>query len=281
MKNEENTDRLKSVFSDNLKRYMEERAMNTADLARLLSYPFTTVSDWVNGRKYPRMDKIQKIADYFGILKSDLTEEQTISQDYDDTKKKSYSDEAMKLAEDYDDLDRHGQRVVRLVTDEEKDRCEKERKAKEKAEKDKAMRAQRVEMETAEEISPVIPLPQPYSQVAAAEGAGAFLDDDGYEMIAVEMNEYTKMADVIIKVIGRSMEPVVSDGDRILVRKQPSVNVGEIGVFIIDGEGFLKEYAKDRLISLNPDVEDVVIGDFQSVECYGKFISVLNPEWVK
>lgn len=50
--------------------------MNTADLAAALSIPFSTVADWVHGRKYPRMDKVQAIADYFGILKSDLTEDE-------------------------------------------------------------------------------------------------------------------------------------------------------------------------------------------------------------
>lgn len=66
---------LKAVFSNNLKRYMEREKMNTADLANALSLPFSTVSDWVHGRKYPRMDKVQAVADLFGIMKSDLTEE--------------------------------------------------------------------------------------------------------------------------------------------------------------------------------------------------------------
>lgn len=52
--------------------------MNTADLAAALSVPFSTVADWVHGRKYPRMDKVQAIADYFGILKSDLTEDRDL-----------------------------------------------------------------------------------------------------------------------------------------------------------------------------------------------------------
>lgn len=68
---------LKAVFSNNLKLFMEEKDCNTAELARALSTPFTTVSDWVHGRKYPRMDKVQALADYFGVLKSDLTEERT------------------------------------------------------------------------------------------------------------------------------------------------------------------------------------------------------------
>lgn len=133
----------------------------------------------------------------------------------------------------------------------------------------------------AEESPATVTLHQPYTQVAAAEGAGAFLLDDSYEEVVVEMNDHTKRADVILKVVGRSMEPAIADGDRVLVRQQPSVRIGEIGVFIIDGQGYLKECREDRLVSLNPNVEDIYIGDLQKAECYGKFICVLDPEWIK
>lgn len=63
------------IFAKNLNYYMDRAGKNTADLSADLSYPFSTVSDWVHGKKYPRMDKVQAIADYFGILKSSLTEE--------------------------------------------------------------------------------------------------------------------------------------------------------------------------------------------------------------
>lgn len=69
------SEKLKAIFAKNLNYYMDRKGINTADLSRALSYSFTTVSDWVHGRKYPRMDKVQAIADYFGIMKSDLTEE--------------------------------------------------------------------------------------------------------------------------------------------------------------------------------------------------------------
>lgn len=69
-------DRQRKIFSKNLNYYMERSGKNTADLAADLSFPFSTVSDWVHGKKYPRMDKVQALADYFGILKSSLTEEQ-------------------------------------------------------------------------------------------------------------------------------------------------------------------------------------------------------------
>lgn len=173
-------------------------------------------------------------------------------------------------------LDPYGKEAVDGVLDVESRRCEEDRQ-KQSA----ILRKQREEMEAAEEIAPLIILHQPYAQVAAAEGAGAFLLDDGSDEVLVEMNKYTKQADVILRVVGRSMEPVIADGDRVLVRQQPSVRIGEIGVFVVDGQGYLKEYQADRLISLNPNIDDVIVGDLQSAECYGKFIKVLNPSWVK
>lgn len=73
MKNAD-AEKQKVIFSANLKRYMEQSGEKTADLSNALGYPFSTVSDWVKGKKYPRMDKVQVLADHFGILKSDLTE---------------------------------------------------------------------------------------------------------------------------------------------------------------------------------------------------------------
>ena len=70
------SDKQKKIFAKNLNYYMKLSGKNTADLAADLSFPFSTVSDWVHAKKYPRMDKVQTIADYFGILKSHLTEEE-------------------------------------------------------------------------------------------------------------------------------------------------------------------------------------------------------------
>lgn len=68
----------KNIFSSNLKRYMEINNKTRRDIGEALGISYYTVSDWVNGKKYPRMDKVEKLADYFGILKSDLIEEKTI-----------------------------------------------------------------------------------------------------------------------------------------------------------------------------------------------------------
>ena len=66
----------KDVFSRNLRKLMEQNGKSRRDLSLALGISYYTVSDWVCGKKYPRMDKVELLADYFGVQKSDLIEEQ-------------------------------------------------------------------------------------------------------------------------------------------------------------------------------------------------------------
>lgn len=65
----------KTVFSENLKMYMALSGKSRKDVCEALGYSYFTLSDWVNGKKMPRMDKVEQLANYFGVLKSDLIEE--------------------------------------------------------------------------------------------------------------------------------------------------------------------------------------------------------------
>ncbi len=70
----EQMNNLKETLSTNLKYYLNINNKTQSEVCEDLSFTTSTVSDWINAKKYPRMDKIQMLADYFGILKSDLTE---------------------------------------------------------------------------------------------------------------------------------------------------------------------------------------------------------------
>jgi transcriptional regulator with XRE-family HTH domain len=58
----------------NIRRLMEERNKTRDDVCRDLGFAYSTFSDWYNGKKYPRIDKIEMLANYFGVSKSDLVE---------------------------------------------------------------------------------------------------------------------------------------------------------------------------------------------------------------
>lgn len=65
----------KNIFAENLKYYMDMHDITQKELSEIVGVSAPTVHDWVKGKKYPRMDKIERIANYFGIQKSDLIED--------------------------------------------------------------------------------------------------------------------------------------------------------------------------------------------------------------
>ena len=67
----------KEIMSKNLKYYIAKSGKDRKELAKLWGFPYSTVTEWINGKKYPRIDRIEIMADYFGILKSDLIEQKT------------------------------------------------------------------------------------------------------------------------------------------------------------------------------------------------------------
>jgi repressor LexA len=67
----------KEVFAKNLRYYMELRGKTQKELAEIVGVSAPTMNDWIKGKKFPRIDKIEILANYFGILKSDLIEVKT------------------------------------------------------------------------------------------------------------------------------------------------------------------------------------------------------------
>lgn len=64
----------KEIMSLNLKHYIEKSGKDRRELAEIWGFPYSTITEWINGKKYPRIDRIEIMADYFGIKKSDLIE---------------------------------------------------------------------------------------------------------------------------------------------------------------------------------------------------------------
>ena len=90
----------KEIFAKNLKRYMNENGKSRRDVCQALGFSYYTFSDWVNGKKYPRMDKVEMLANYFGILKSDLIEERTPEREAMQKKSSTIADAALRMKTD-------------------------------------------------------------------------------------------------------------------------------------------------------------------------------------
>lgn len=77
------SDNAREIFVKNLRYLMEAKGITQADICRELGVSSATASDWCNGKKYPRVDAMQRLADLLGVLYSTLTTENGLN-DYAD-----------------------------------------------------------------------------------------------------------------------------------------------------------------------------------------------------
>jgi len=124
-------------------------------------------------------------------------------------------------------------------------------------------------------IIPVHFSPIRYSGQAASAGTGVFLDDESMTTIMVQSNVLPKGECFAVPVAGDSMEPRYHDGDILMISKVP-VNVGEIGVFTVDGQGYVKQLGRGVLHSLNHHYDDIPLTE--DIICNGKVVGTLDSE---
>ena len=83
----------KEIFAENLKYYIEKSGKDRRELAQIWGFPYSTVTEWINAKKYPRIDRIEIMANYFHILKSDLIEDK--KKQHDDRRKMQKKNDIM------------------------------------------------------------------------------------------------------------------------------------------------------------------------------------------
>ncbi len=157
----------------------------------------------------------------------------------------TFSSNELNVIKKYRALDRHGIKVVDYVLNAEYERCENIR-----------------------EINRPNIIAISYNKGAVSAGFGDELADyEEWDKLNVPLTPESKKADFILRVDGDSMEPKFHDGDYILVRKQPAVDIGQIGIFDVAGRGYVKKFGGDKLISLNKNYPDVPVTE--DSRCFG------------
>jgi phage repressor protein C with HTH and peptisase S24 domain len=109
-------------------------------------------------------------------------------------------------------------------------------------------------------------------------GTGVYLDETRAEEINIPDTDKTKDADFALRISGNSMEPRYHDGDVLLIQNCDSVEVGEMGIFILDGSGYFKIFGGDRLSSINSQYNDILLKDFEEIICTGRVIGKLKKK---
>lgn len=143
--------------------------------------------------------------------------------------------------------------------------------------------------------TPVIPkityIQMPISYMAASAGTGNFLDDENFEMQSVPQNAVPAGADFGIRVAGDSMEPVYTNGQIVWVKECSALNPGEVGIFMLNGEGYIKMFSDQEpnnvedftdstgvvhkqpvLVSYNSNYAPIVVSENDRLQIVGKVL---------
>ena len=113
----------------------------------------------------------------------------------------------------------------------------------------------------------------PMAELKASAGTGQWLGDDEYTTrVNVLDTPEARKANVVVEVSGDSMLPDYKNGEKVLVRLSAEPVENEIGIFIIDNNGYIKKFGKDKLISLNKDYPDIPFKDDMNVRFVGKVV---------
>ena len=105
----------------------------------------------------------------------------------------------------------------------------------------------------------------------AAAGSGSFLDSDSYAELEAD-GTVPGDADFAVRVSGDSMEPRFVDGQVIFVKGQQTLEIGETGVFAVNGDSYVKKLGRGELVSLNPAYGPILIREFDLFHIFGKVV---------
>lgn len=224
----------------------KSKKMKIETLSQKSGVPISTLKKILSGAtKDPQIDTIKAIA---RALECTL-------EDFDDNSNlKNYSAVEKKLIADYRKLDDHSKEVVQVVI-----RKELERNIPSEPNYDN--------------IIPIKKYQVPYYDMPVSAGTGNPLDEEYPEKVDLT-EQPPKGTDFIVRVSGDSMEPTYHDSDKLFVKEQPSIEIGEIGIFVVDGNAYVKELGVDRLISHNEKYSDIIINEYIRNECCGKVLGI-------
>ncbi|MCM1190548.1 MAG: S24 family peptidase [bacterium] len=114
----------------------------------------------------------------------------------------------------------------------------------------------------------------------ASAGRGIFiLGNEAASRIAISDSDWDERTDYVIRVNGDSMEPDFRDGDNVMVSQRVELLHGDIGIFVVNGKAYIKEYGETELISRNPDFDNIPVREYDNIVCMGKVIGKLGEDY--
>lgn len=171
----------------------------------------------------------------------------------------------MRIVEKYRSLDLYGQETISYILDREVKRVSKLAELKEKI--------PNILLEVPTNHTPVRYIS--YHQRTASAGNGQIVFEDmPVDRIEIPDIPKYKRVSYAIGVNGQSMEPLYNNGDILLIEPTCQIEAGEIGIFIVDGEAFVKKLGEGELISLNKGYPNITLTEYSN--CMGRVVDKLH-----
>ena len=230
------------AFGEKIKEARLAQNLNQEELAERIGSKYRSVSTWENGTAKPDYATLIRLCE---VLKTSPNHLLGFDLSVD-----TPSIEEWAILHKYRDIDEIGKEAVSAVLDAEYRRVAKPKKA----------RLLRLDF---------------YNYPASA-GTGNFLETERPDEILVKECSEAEDADYVIPISGDSMEPTYHDGDKVFVEKCDSVEIGEIGIFIVNGDAYIKELGNKCLISHNEAYKPIKLGSSDSVYCCGRVLGVVE-----
>lgn len=225
--------------------YKKAKGLTNKKISEMTGISISSLDKITSGENLnPKLETVRLICKALECSLDDLiSNESSISYDLNE----------QAMIKKYRTLDKYGKHAIDGLLDVEYNRCKSEPE---------------------EEEAPTITIKHSLHKVSAGHGFD-LNNEDEWEEIEIPDTPIARQATFSLTISGDSMEPIYSNGQIVLVKSQSAVDIGETGIYIINGSGFIKKNGGDRLISLNPKYDDIIFSDSDTVSCAGKVIGCI------
>lgn len=254
------------AMTDRMKEARIRKGLTQEKLAKEIGVAKSTYTGYEKGNSEPNMLVLSKIMRVLDVDANYLLQDEMDSLlDVNAT-----HEEMENLVKKYRLLDPYGKEAVDNILDVEWRRCKEEEDKKKKIDE---VKKQREKMEAAEEMVYFI-TPGFLSPMSAGTGQPAGSEyPENYRLI----KEPPRGTSYIAPISGDSMEPTFYDGDKLFIRACTEINLGQIGVFFMDGQQWVKELGDNVLISHNEAYEPRVMTE--DIRCQGLVLGVCDESY--
>lgn len=237
---------------EKLKEGRANAKLKQSEVAEKIGIKGNTLSNYENGVSEPDIDTFCALCDIYNVDPSSiLNEAYGLNVQGDEFKIKPSEIEHIKK---YRALDQHGQETVSYILNQETERVR--------------------QINQAASTPASTRMINYYYRLASAGTGQIIFDMPPTKRIEIPDISAFRKADYAIGVNGNSMEPIYHDGETLLVEMTDHIEIGEVGIFSVNNECFVKKLGKTELISLNPEKDNIPLNE--TARCMGRVVGKLE-----